>query len=1206
MNKIKFTKEQLRAINLQGKNILVYASAGSGKTTVLVSRIINHVLKGVPLDEMLIVTFTRAAANEMRERLRRGLINELSSGKLSDKEQIFIRRQIAILPSCDIETLDAFCQKVIRANFNVVNLDPNFRVMTDPNEIIELKKIPFDETFGEFLAKEGTNFFDLVRNFSNGKNIERFKNLINDLETYSVSLENQDNWLNHIDHLYNFRDSFSKGDFFQKSLKSYVKDQIKIVINLFKKIDEISKVYPQLEFYSNEAQIGITYYSQILHNLRHFNYQELREQLFAFNFARAKAVRTKDEAVLMAKNKTKGYRDTIKKILQDSNQGLIKLFQYSETEIAQLSKKVAKRIKLLISFTKIYLKKVEMVKKSENAYEFSDLERYAYKILKESKNARILYQHRFKEILIDEYQDINNLQDAILNLLSGNQHNLFMVGDVKQSIYGFRHANPQLFLKKYLSYQNSSDKNEEVIVIAENYRSVINIDETVNFIFKQLMDINLGGLKYDQNSFLKFGANFYPEKLNPKVEVLIDQSEENEISQAQQQAEIIVNQIQDMLLNHQQVFDVNQRKMRELKLSDIAILTRTKSEHRTLLDTFERAGINLSSGQNDDFFLTVEIKLIISVLKVIDNPDQDIPLVAVLKSPFVGLDDNDLAKIRANCKQGSFCQAVNNYLKNENDNLSKQLLKLKEMLRKAQNLANNNNLVDLLNFLYYDSNYLDYVSLMVGGNYRLRNLRIFLLQAKSFQERSITSLSEFVRYLDQVERSGNHPNIPDQVSNNEDAVQLMTMHSAKGLEFPVVFLYRLNRQFNFNDLNQSYLLNEDAGLGLRYLDNKNISYYLPQIEIVKQKERNRLISEELRIFYVAMTRAREKLFMVGTDKNFFDTIEQKSERSELVIPLEERQKDNSFLKMLRSVISGQVIVLDKTTDQVLSHFDSNQAQIVIKRVTHIKLKDISQEKTKFQMSDLLTSPSRECWHQIDDHFSWQYPFINAINQAAYQSVSGLKTVLREPDDNQLATANFLVKNNLSGQINEFDLPKFKGSKKANAAEIGTATHLLLRKVPLNLPISSKLLKEQVNKLVNEKLITPEVGKQINIPHILRFFDTDLGKLILKQPDKFEREKSFQAVVSPKVLYPHATFGKDDAVLIHGIFDGFLNLNDKIILLDYKTDHFFKESKQSIINQLVKRYQSQLAVYADVLHGMYHKPVKKNIVALASGMVINLN
>lgn len=1205
MGKIEFTKEQQRAINLQGKNILVYASAGSGKTTVLVERIIHQVLTGIALDEMLIVTFTRAAASEMRDRLRQGLINELTDPDLSESQREFLRRQITILPSCDIETIDAFCQKVLRANFNVINIDPNFRVMTDPNEIADLKAAPFDATFGEYLADDGQEFFNLVRNFANGKNIDRFKKIVSDLETYSASLENQDQWLSKIDHLYDFNGSFSRGAFYQQDLKEYVKTQLKVVLAQFSQIEKIAQPYPELAFYAMEAQKGSTFYSQILQDLSQLDYPQLKEKLFSFNFPRAKMVRSKDEAVIEAKNEAKNRRDTVKKILQDANQGLIKLFQYSESEIADLSQKTAKRIQLLSAFTKTYLAKVELVKRSENAYEFSDLEKYAYQILKESEAARKPYQRRFKTILIDEYQDINNLQDAILSLLSGDQHNLFMVGDIKQSIYGFRHANPQLFLKKYQSYQKGNEKQSEVIVIAENYRSVANIDETVNFFFEQLMDPDLGDLTYDENSHLQFGAHYYPEEFNPQVELLIDQGEEEEYSQAQQQAQIIVQEIQELLIRHQQVFDPQEKKLREVKLSDIAILTRTKSEHRTILETFAQAGINLSSGANDDFFLTIEIKLIIAVLKIIDNPDQDIPLVAVLKSAFVGLNDNDLALIRLSSPKGSYWRAVNHYLSANNDHLSQQLLKLTNLLTQAKQVANQNNLVDLLNFLYDDSHFLDYVSLMVGGNYRVRNLRLFLLQAKAFQERSITSLSEFVRYLDQVERSGNHPSIPDQVDDQEDAVHLMTMHAAKGLEFPIVFLYRLNRQFNFNDLNQNYILNEVAGLGLRYLDSQNISYYLPQIEFVKQSERNKLISEELRIFYVAMTRAREKLYLVGTDRRFFEAIEKKEIRSDLIVPVELRQQANSFLKMLKLALSGQVIVVNSNLDQVLPHFNHNQAQISIKKITKVTLHDLTQEKAPVFLSKLLTKPDPSFKQQIEQHFSWQYAYQNATKQAAYQSVSGLKTMMREPDDEQLPDADFL-KQTPQTQPADFDLPEFKGSKKITASEVGSATHLLLRKMPLNIPITRDLLTAQVNKLTAQKLFSVAVGEKIDLNQILNFFKTDLGQLILKNADKFEREKSFQAVVKPQELYPNANFGQEDAVLIHGIIDGFLKLTDRIVLLDYKTDRLSLKSSTDFRQLLIKRYQSQLSVYADVLQGMYHQPVQKNIVALATGMVIALN
>lgn len=612
MSKVQFTKAQERAINLHGKDILVYASAGSGKTTVLIQRIITSILNGMSLDSMLIVTFTRAAANEMRDRLRVALTNELSKTNLSFSDEEFLRSQIINLSNADIETIDSFCQKVIRAHFNVVGIDPGFRILTDQSEVEKLKAEPFDDTFGEFLEQKGEDFFNLVKNFTDGKTIQQFQDLVHDLEAYSSSLADQDQWLNSIDHLYTFDGSFSSGTFYQKELKPFVKKRIKTFIRKFKQILDISSSYPELEFYFTEAENGISYFSQVIDRLSELDYEELKSQLFDFSFARAKVVRSSDEGVMEAKKIVQKLRDGLKKSLVDPKNGLAKLFQYSEAEITDLSKLTADRIKLLADFTRSYLKKVELVKRRENSYEFSDLERFAAQILQNSETARIDYQNHFKEILVDEYQDINDLQDSILTMLSGNQHNLFMVGDIKQSIYGFRHANPQLFLQKYQEFQSEKSLDQEVIVIAENYRSVENIDSTVNFFFEQLMDQEVGELDYDENSHLKFGAKYYPAEIDDQVELLIDQNSSDDISQAEQMARIVAERIQKMLKDHHKIYDSNTKKLRDITLGDIAILTRTKAENRVIMNTFEAAGINITSGQNEDFYLNSEIKIITS------------------------------------------------------------------------------------------------------------------------------------------------------------------------------------------------------------------------------------------------------------------------------------------------------------------------------------------------------------------------------------------------------------------------------------------------------------------------------------------------------------------------------------------------------------------------------------------------------------------
>ncbi|BDR58380.1 helicase-exonuclease AddAB subunit AddA [Xylocopilactobacillus apicola] len=1199
MSKIEFTAAQKRAIELRGKDILVYASAGSGKTTVLIQRIIRSILNGTSLDSMLIVTFTRAAAGEMRDRLRQALNLVLQQEDLDFAQEEFLRSQIASLQTADIETIDSFCQKVIRAYFNVVGIDPGFRIMTDQNEIDELKLAPFNEAFGEFLAKKGQEFFNLVKNFTDGKTIQRYQDLIHDLEAYSSSLANQKEWLNSLDKMYRFEKTFSDSYFYHNDFKPYLKQQIVFFVSKFKQIANLSEEYPDLDFYLQEALKGIDYFSNLAKRLPDLDYAVVKEQLFDFDFARAKPVRNKDEALQETKQMVQDERTALKK----SWTGLKKLFQFSESELNELSKKTGERIKLLSEFTISYLSKVELVKRSENAYEFSDLERFAHEILTNSEVARTTYQKRFKEILIDEYQDINNLQDAILTTLSGDQHNLFMVGDIKQSIYGFRHANPRLFLKKYQDFQDPAKVDQEVIIIAQNYRSVENIDDSVNFFFEQLMDQEVGELEYDENSHLQFGAKYYPSTLDSEVEFLVENGSEQDFSQSQALAQVTVQRIQQMLGHHEQIYDIQTKKLREVKLSDIAILTRTKAENRVITEAFAQAGLNIFSGQNEDFFVTTEIKVIISLLKVVDNPDQDIPFVAILKSPFGRLSDNDLALIRSKDEQKSFWKAALAYQEAFEDELSDKLKRICALIQNARELAGNHNLVELLTNIYQDQHFLDYVSLMVGGSFRIANLRTFLLQAKDFQERGISGLGEFVRYLERVEKSSVRPKIAEQKSEDQEAVQLITMHAAKGLEFPVVFLYRVNRQFNLRDFSGSYVLNEQAGIGLNLIDEHNISYFLPQIEFIKQKEKSKLISEEMRILYVAMTRAKEKLIVVGSDESFLNDLLDSNVSPDLILSKEEREKANSFLKMFKLALKGQVLALDEHSAISAPKNVNNHAQIKIIQVEAKPVTKTTEIKQNVELSDLINPCDQLKLKEIDTAFSWQYSQLGATQTSAYQSVSDLKTLFQEPDDDNLQAARFSAFN---VQKNEFALPEFKGNKKVTSSEVGSATHLLLREISLKKAPTEESLQTKISELVARNLIKVSVGSQIKLSPIVKFFETDLGQLILNESTVFYREQSFQAVANPNVLYPNEQFGTQDSVLIHGIIDGFLNLPTEIILLDYKTDHLGNKNNFERTKTLIKRYEGQLKVYGEVLFSMYHKPVKKNLVALDGPTVIEVN
>ncbi|ANI97165.1 helicase-exonuclease AddAB subunit AddA [Pediococcus pentosaceus] len=1223
----EYTLSQKQAINSSGHNILVSASAGSGKTSVLVERVIQKIINGEDVDRLLVVTFTEAAASEMKERIRAAIVKKIN--EVSDIElQNHFSMQLNKLNNANISTLHAFCMSIIRNYYYIIDLDPTFRIM-DPTESELLKESVWADLREELYERDGDGKFALLtRNFSSDRSDEGLQDLILELFEFSNANPDPQAWLQQIAKNYEVPSNNVMDMEFIQQLLAEVKTKLMRIYR--KDLDLTERAInggEPLKKAAEKFQNEVDDLKSIIDSLNG-SWDELQQAVSKMKFAQLP--RGKKEEVQEFNAYAKSIRNDFK---DEFNTIADNYFKLSSEQMIAVFKDAHDLMMKLIEVQNQFAERFLQEKLTRRSLDFSDLEHFALQIVlddsEEGQAIRRDFQQKFNEVIVDEYQDINPLQETILtSVASSDPGNMFMVGDVKQSIYAFRMADPSLFISKNNQFKDEEQADERII-LAENFRSMRNVDDFTNLIFNQVMDTEVGEIEYDDDAQLQFGAKYYPDEVQNNTEVMIYDDSQTDIDDKEAtpiisnkndgQLQMIAQRIQKLFADHTQIYDKKEQKMRDLEYSDIALLHSTGSNNLEIVDTFKKYGIPIQVNNAQDYFQTTEVSIMMALLKIIDNPYQDIPLAAVLRSPMVGLKENELAFLRIGKKNGHYFEALLYFLneaKLDSNNEFQMQLKTKithflEQLDRFSKLARQSTLVDLLWAIYDETGYLDYVGGMPDGPQRQNNLHALYDRAKGYEESSFKGLFQFVRFVEKM-RDKNKDLAENPVVTDVKAVKLMTIHGSKGLEFPIVFLIDAEHGFNTMDEKGRYVLDRDAGMGITLKD------FIHRLEIdTVQKnwiisiKKQKALAEKLRVLYVALTRAEQKLIITGAVNSADDTLNKWAEAvdtDETLIPAEARSKVSNFLDWIGMAIMRVPSVVEKYAD-----YNTRKLQGTL--IPDVELKIINSNELMDQQG--LTAlksaqiPELQQLNASDDIaevdklkqiMNFKYHDEAATTTTAYQSVSEIKRVFDDPDKFELNFSEVDADQHIKPQnrfvTESLMAPRFMNeATKPKAAEIGTATHLILQQLDLNQPINETIIKDKIGELVMNRVLDEQVANRIRISTILDFFDSDLGQLMINHPENVHREEAFSLLLPAKGLFPKVK--GDDDVLIHGIIDAYFEMEDRVILLDYKTDFVLPGSVEQGIEKVINRYQGQVNLYAQALESILKRPVNEKYLYLLS-------
>lgn len=1242
--KSNFTDGQWQAIYDTGTNILVSASAGSGKTTVLVERVIEKVKAGVNIDELLIVTYTEAAAKEMKARIERSLKETIQKERDSVVKKRYIH-QLTLLPSATISTLHAFCLQVIRRYYYFIHLDPVFRLLTDETEMLLLKEDVWGELREKLYGEEEELFYQLTENFSNDRSDEGFTQLVLSLYEFARANPNPTAWLQSLKETYQVENGIEESSLYQKVLKPDILMKLHLARKNAKEMERLVEGEEELEktaqIVFNESQ----YVKQLLEMMEKDQLEDVYHYLETMEFVRfAGAKRSAEEAIKEVAQTVKQKRDENKRLLTEMKKGL---FAISPQAMIDLMSRSAKLVQKMSEVVQQFDHEYRAKKREKGVLDFNDLEHYTLEILAHfdqetetwhANEASNHYREKFAEVLIDEYQDINKLQESILYWLRNptkDQGNLFMVGDIKQSIYSFRLADPTLFLEKYVAYEKEKDGRR--IILAENFRSRKEVLDFTNLVFMQLMNTPLGQMEYDADAQLVLGYQEFPEDSYHQTELLIYESGKDSTEEIEEMDEQFViddrtegelmmvgQKIKELMESKFPIYDKKEKRNRPIRYEDIVLLTPTKKNNLVLLDVLQQFEIPLKVNDTQNYFQATEIRIMMALLSIIDNPYQDIPLVSVLRSPIVGLGENELAIIRVQDKANSFYEALLAY--HQQTNVKKDIIGLRQKvdqflsrLQRWRTLARNRELMTLIWTIYEETGFLDYVGGLPSGLQRQANLHALYERAKNYEETSYKGLFQFVRFIDKMQEKDKDLAEPN-LSGEENAVRVMTIHASKGLEFPVVFVLDMTRRFNLSDIRRRYLFDEQLGAGIHYIDPKlRKSFTTLPMFAIKEVKKKRLLSEEMRKLYVALTRSEEKLFLVGSYKDQETAWKEWSSvanEEEVVLSESSRLSSQHLMKWV-----GMTLI--RHPDAKQDEWDTVKIPVIFQHPAHFQIhfyqpkdfmekqttiNELSEEKKKQPQSATIQRELKEAYSLLN----YQYANQVATHTTSYQSVSELKRVFEDPDQSELHNLEIRSEKISSEHSyrfvqNELEAPAFLNTaSKVSYAEIGTATHLIMQRISLKKRPILPEIKNLLAQLVQEKAIVPEIADKIDLEAIEYFFESHLGQALIENEATVQREQPFSMLLQANEIFSNYPKDVTDSILVHGIIDGYFLTDKGYVLYDFKTDYIQDPEDKAELANVIKKYKGQLTLYQKALEESKGKKVCEVwIILLSAKQTVNL-
>lgn len=1241
MSDTKWTEDQLKAINTRGCNLLVAAAAGSGKTAVLVERIIRIITNEnnpVDIDRLLVVTFTSAAAAEMRERIAAAISKALEVNPNSK----VLQRQLTLLSRANITTMHSFCLDVIKNYYHVIDLDPTFRI-ADETENTLLKLEVINDMFEDYYESENIEFRNLIEAYSGSRDDQRLKDIILDLYRFSMSGPWPEKWLVNNAERFNIEtiEELNKTIWIE-ILKETISIEVTGYIKILEKAIGIIRDTEGLEPYEVTFLDDLDMFKKVEESLN-LGIRELYNSINSISFSRLKSVKkdkVSDEENL---ERVKSIRDSIKKktskLIEDS-------FSITIEDALNGIKNSYPYMKMISKLTLEFINRFKEKKRERNILDFNDLEHLCLKILIESDEYENIkpssvangFREYFDEVLVDEYQDSNNVQETIINLVSRKtleNPNVFMVGDVKQSIYRFRQAKPELFLDKYNKYPLEDSEVNRKIQLYKNFRSREEVISGVNYIFKEVMSKTVGELEYNDDEALNLGASYKENNddntiIAGPIELhILDKSgeytneveeeyegdnlveEEEDIDSIGLEARIVARRIKELLnpeLNTGKIFKVLDKETgeyRPLKYKDIVILLRaTRNWSEIFLEEIGSEGIPVYADTGTGYFETIEIRTMMSLLKVIDNPMQDVPMISVLRSPLVSFSAEELGDIRLLDKEKYFYEIIKGVSDNiyeVNEELKNKCKVFINNLGKWRNKSIYTPIDEFIWYLYMDTAYYGYVGAMPNGKLRQANLKILFQRAKQFEQTSFKGLFNFINFINKLRNSSGDMGSAKILGENEDVVRIMSIHKSKGLEFPVVFTCGFGKQFNLMDLNKSILYHDDLGFGPDYVDlERRNSYSTLAKEAIKKKILFETLSEEMRILYVAFTRAKEKLIITGATKNLEKSISRWVSSAALdddVVPASEVLKGKSYLDWI-----GMAICKHRDGEELRKYIGANSESIII---------DFSTWKTKMWTKNLLSVEKNEVAvdeneetdlfinsdvdyidNEIERRLNYRYKYELSGKLPSNVSVSDLKRSLYNNEDDDIITVNIF-------SDKEFLKPKFLQEKRGlSASERGTIAHFIMQKLDLNKVNTKEEIDTQIYSMKDKNLLTEEEIKAIQRISFISFFNSNLGKRMLKAFNEgklVKRELPFYTEISSLNIdntLPKDVYG-NEKVRLQGIIDCIFEEEDKVVLLDYKTD-YVEYGKES---EILDKYRIQIKYYKDAVEKITGKEVKESYLYL---------
>ena len=1237
---VSWTTEQQQVIDLRNRNILVSAAAGSGKTAVLVERIVKIITDKnhpVDIDHLLIVTFTNAAAAEMRERIGNAIEKALDE-QPGDEHLL---RQLTLIHNAQITTIDSLCLYVVRNHFHEIDLEPNFRI-GDEGELKLLREDVLGRVLEQNYEEPSEAFSDFVEGYASGRTDAALNEMILQLYEFSRSYPWPEKWLDSFVGIYRIenREELDRAEWLAP-LTQNIRFVLKDCEQLLKQALAVTQqddgpymyekaVRSDLEKY--ESLSKLTSFSELSGALSDIKYDRL---------ASSRGFEGDPDKLELVKSLREQAKDVVKKLCKQY------FFCSPEMMIEQLER-TEPMLEEVVRLTKQFAEEFAAAKRRKNLVDFHDVEHFALQILvdeetEKAKKTAEEFRDTFEEIMIDEYQDSNEVQETLLRSISREErgeNNIFMVGDVKQSIYRFRLARPELFMKKYDSY-SLEESTTQRIDLHKNFRSRAEVLACTNDIFYKIMARSLGNVEYDAEAALYPGAS-YPVSADFTPEILLADSndellEDTELTDKKTlEAKIVAEEIKH-LMKTQPVTDKAAGTLRAAHYSDIVILLRSLSGWAdSLVEVLNENGIPAHTVSSTGYFSTVEVQTVLSMLRLLDNPRQDIPMAAVLRSPMAGLTDEELAVLRLEDGSVPFHEAVlelaeglyeeggqieisnseedqkqgrNADEKTENHieiTAHWKLLKFYKKYKQLRQLVPDTPIHELIEIILRETGYGHYVAAMPAGNRRTANLNMLLEKAAAYEKTSYKGLFHFVRYIDELQKYDVDFGEADMVGENEDVVRIMSIHKSKGLEFPIVIVSGMGKNFNKQDTRSKMVLHPELGIGLDYMDGKKRikSPTIAKKAIAKQIDLENL-GEELRVLYVALTRAKEKLILTGTLKDAAEKLEFYRQQANL-----SKAADRPLSYLTREGASGY---LDWILPAVLSYGDKYPVRIV--EAAELVLNEVENQLEKnedlTERIEEIEAADTQLVGQLKQRFSQRYPYqVDVLRKNKY-SVSELKhRAMRERfEAEQEETVPAFLEEPVTPTIPLFIQREESVEQETpnRGALRGTAVHRVMECYDF---ASEKSVHEQMEAMEKEEKITADMRALVKEQIVADFVSSETGRrmALAQRGGALYREKPFVMGFTEEELENYG-FGvgsntdsceniyektdsdqekeeqkkvrhEEDLTLIQGIIDVFWIEKDGIVLLDYKTDRV-QQAKE-----LIDRYETQLKLYADALERVF--------------------